>query len=97
MSIEEQKRSLIYPRITRAYAESLIVKERIVVDKELLITVYMVQLKNGHRLVKDAIVANKELFDEGKGIDVAKRKVIDEIISNELYQMRTKLSEQINE
>lgn len=92
MSDQTQKRvELVHPRITRAYAKSLIEFERLISDPEMLITVYMVRLKNGHRIVTDAIVANKELFDSKRGESVAKKKAIDQIIKDELYLLRDKL------
>lgn len=85
---------LAYPRITKAYAKSLIEKEKIISDPEMLVTVCITKLKNGRRIVTDAIVANKAAFDSKRGIVVARRKAIDEIIRLELYLLCSKLHEQ---
>jgi len=54
---------IVYPRITKGYAKSLIAQEQIVVNAEMCVVICIVRLKNGHRLVTDAIVANSGMFD----------------------------------
>lgn len=84
---------VVFPRVTKAYAKSLIVKERMVVDHEMCIVVCMVKLVNGHRLTAEAIVANNSSFDPEKGETIAREKVIDKIINLEMYNLRSKLHE----
>lgn len=84
---------LVYPRITKAYAKSLIAKEKIIADPEMCIVVCIVQLKNEHRLITDAIVANSGLFDAEKGTQIARDKMINKIMDLEMYQLRTHLHE----
>ncbi|BEG72728.1 hypothetical protein [Pseudomonas phage PA1C] len=91
--IDHTHDDLVHPRITKAYAKSLIVKEKIISDPEMLVTVCITKLRNGHRIVTDAIVANKAAFDSKRGVVVARRKAIEEIIRLELYLLRDKLYE----
>lgn len=84
---------LHHPRITRAYAKSLIVVEKITVESELSVVVIIVKLKNNQRVVGDAIVANPNTFDPDRGIHIAREKIIDKIIQLEMYLLRTKLAE----
>lgn len=83
-----------YPRITKAYARSLIAKEQIIVDHEMSVVICIVKLTNKHRLVTDAIVANSSLFDPEKGTQIARDKMIEKIMELEMYQLRTHLYEQ---
>lgn len=83
----------VYPRITKAYARSLIDKEKIVADPEMCVVVCMVRLKNNHRLITEAIVANSDLFDAEKGTQIARDKMIAKIMDLEMYQLRTHLQE----
>lgn len=85
---------LSHPRITKAYAKSLIAVEKITVDTDLSVVVIIVKLKNEQRFVADAIVANQNTFDPNRGIQIARDKIIDQIVRAEMYQLRTKLSEQ---
>ncbi|ARV76762.1 hypothetical protein PHABIO_131 [Pseudomonas phage Phabio] len=84
---------LAHPRVTKAYAISLIDVEKYIVDEELSIIVCFVRLKNGHRYIGDAIVANSDKFEDMRGKAVARNKVIDQIIADEMYVLRTKLYE----
>lgn len=84
------------PRITKAYAKSLIAMERIVVDTDMSVVIVMVKLKNRQRFVADAIVANTEIFDPERGTQIAREKIYRKIIDAEMYQLRTKLHEQKN-
>ncbi|AEH03512.1 hypothetical protein AVT69_gp087 [Pseudomonas phage PhiPA3] len=90
MTNQTERIELIYPRITKSYARSLIIEEKIISDEDMLVTVCIVKLKNGHRIVTDAIVANKAAFDSKRGVIVARRKAIEEIIRLELYLLRQK-------
>lgn len=83
----------IHPRITRAYAESLIKAEKIFADPEMSVVICVARLKNRHRVVGTAIVANQKLYDYDTGVAIARGKVIDQIIKDEMYVLRTKLSE----
>jgi hypothetical protein len=83
-----------HPRITKAFAKALIVKEKIIIDTEMQVVICIVKLKNGHRLIDHAIVANRGTFDPARGTVIAKAKVIEQIMSAEMYQLRTKLHEQ---
>ncbi len=85
---------LVYPRITKSYAKSLIAKEKTIYDAEMCIVVHMVILKNDHRLVTDALVANSELFDPIKGEQIARDKMLSKIMDLEMYQLRTHLTEE---
>lgn len=87
----EQQR---YPRITRNYAKSLIVKERIFIDDEMSVVICVAVLQNEQRVVGTALVANKNTFDPKIGTAIARGKVIDQIIQSELYQLRTLLHSQ---
>lgn len=82
---------LIHPRVTKTYANSLIDIEKYIVDKELSVVICLVRLVNGHRYIGDAIVASNNLFEEERGKTVARKKVIDQIIADEMYVLRTKL------
>lgn len=82
-----------HPRITKAYAKSLIVMEKIIVDADMSVVICMVKLKNNQRLIADAIVANMGTFDPERGTQIARDKIIKKIIELEMYQLRTKLSE----
>jgi len=84
----------VLPRITKAYARSLISKERIVVDEDMCIVICMVKLKNEHRLVAEAIVANNLTFNVERGTKIARAKIIEKIIDREMYLLRAKLQEQ---
>lgn len=84
---------LMYPRITKGYAKSLIVQEQIIVNAEMCVVICIVKLANGHRLVTDAIVANSGVFDAGKGTQIARDKMIAKIMDLEMYQLRTHLQE----
>lgn len=84
----------VYPRITKAYARSLIKKEKIIIDHEMSIVIYIVKLINEHRLLTEAIVANKGLFDPDKGTEIAREKMLTKIIELEMYQMRSCIHEQ---
>lgn len=88
------KPSLHYPRVTIAYANSLIDIEKYDVDHELCIVTCRVRLKNSHRFTGEAIVANSEHFDIDRGKSVARKKVIDKIMEAEMYLLRTRLYEQ---
>lgn len=81
------------PRITKAYARGLIVKEKYIVDEEMCVVVYIARLKNNHRIVTKAIVANSNAFDPERGKAIAREKAIDEIIESEMYVLRSKLHE----
>lgn len=83
-----------HPRITKAYARSLIDKEKIIIDAEMSVVICIVKLKNNHRLIGEAIVANRDTFDAERGTQIARDKVIEQIIQAEMYQLRTKLYEQ---
>lgn len=74
--------------ITKDHIKSLIDVERFYIDTELLITVCMIRLKNGHRVVTDAIVANREAFNINRGKVVARRKAYEEITRYEVYLKR---------
>lgn len=82
-----------HPRITKAYAKSLIVEEKSIIETSMSVVIYIVRLKNNHRFVGDAIVANPSAFEAEKGLAIAKAKVIDQIMKAEMYQLRTKLNE----
>lgn len=82
-----------FPRITKAYAKSLIVKERIVADNDLSVVICIVKLVNGHRVIGTAIVANSDIFDVARGTNIARAKVIEQIIDREMYVLRTNLNE----
>lgn len=84
--------TLHHPRITKAYANSLIVIEKYFVDHELSVVVCIVKLKNRHRLTADAIVANSDVFEQERGKNVARKKILEKIIEHEMYQLRTMLS-----
>lgn len=84
-------KNLIHPRVTKAYANSLIDIEKYIVDKELSVVICLVRLVNGHRYIGDAVVASSNLFEEERGKTVARKKVIDQIIADEMYVLRTKL------
>lgn len=86
--------TLRHPRVTKAYAESLIAVEKYHYDEELAVVICLVKLVNGQRAVGEAIVANPELFDLERGKSVARKKVIKEIMENEMYLLRSKLHEQ---
>lgn len=75
-------------KITRDEAESLIVREKVIHDKEMFVTVIMAKLKNGHKLVSYSIPGTEDLFDEVKGYSTAKRRLITEIIKYELYRLK---------
>ncbi|ABY62977.1 hypothetical protein ST201phi2-1p147 [Pseudomonas phage 201phi2-1] len=85
---------IVYPRITKGYAKSLIAEEQIVVNAEMCVVICMVRLNNGHRLVTDAIVANSGLFDAARGTQIARDKMISKIMELEMYQMRTRLHDE---
>lgn len=82
-----------HPRITKAYAKSLIDVEKIIIDADMSVVVVMVKLKNKQRFVADAIVANTEIFDPERGTQIAREKIYRKIIDAEMYLLRTKLSE----
>lgn len=84
----------VYPRITKGYAKSLIAEEEIIACPKMCVVVCMVRLTNGHRLLTDAIVANSGLFDPDKGTQIAREKMINKIMDLEMYQMRTRLTEE---
>lgn len=88
-TVDDVKR---HPRITKAYAKSLIETEKIVVDHELSVVICIVRLKNNHRLVGTALVANHKTFDPDIGTKIARDKVLKQIIQDEMYVLRTKLS-----
>lgn len=75
--------------ITREQAEDLIVKEKTIHDSELAITIVMAVLKNGHRLTTNSTVADDGIFDQAKGYEIAKRRLIAEIIRYETYSLKT--------
>ncbi len=83
----------VHPRITRAYAESLIKAEKIFSDSDMSVVICVARLKNNHRVIGTAVVANQKLFDRDKGVTIARGKVIDQIIKDEMYVLRSKLSE----
>lgn len=78
--------------ITREYAEDLIVKEKTIHEEELAITIVMAILKNGHRIITNSTVSDSALFDHVKGYEIAKRRLITEIIRYEIYNRRTELA-----
>jgi hypothetical protein len=80
-----------HPRITKATAKALIAMEKIIIDTDMSVVVVMVRLKNGERLVADAIVANYKTFDPERGTQIARAKIINEIIRLEMYDLRKKL------
>lgn len=84
---------LMYPRITKGYAKSLIAQEQIIVNAEMCVVICIVKLTNGHRLITDAIVANSGVFNADKGTQIAREKMIDKIMDLEMYQLRTRLQE----
>jgi hypothetical protein len=83
-----------HPRITKATAKALIAMEKIIIDTDMSVVICMVRLTNGQRLVADAIVANYKTFDPERGTQIARAKIIDEIIRLEMYDLRKKLHEQ---
>lgn len=85
---------LRHPRVTKAYAESLIDVEKYHIDKELSVVICLVMLKSGQRFLGDAMVANCNLFEEQRGKGVARKKVINKIMESEMYVLRTKLYEE---
>lgn len=89
--------TLRHPRVTKAYAESLIAVEKYHVDEELAVVICLVRLKTGQRTVGEAIVANTDMFDIERGKSVARKKVIKAIMESEMYVLRTKLYEQSNQ
>lgn len=82
---------LNHPRVTKAYAISLIDTEKYDIDHELSVVTCKVRLFSGHREVGHAIVANSDLFEEQRGKAVARKKVIDKIIELEMYKLRDNL------
>lgn len=87
-------KQLSHPRVTKSYASNLIDKEHYHIDKELLIIVCLVRIKSGHRFVGEAIVANIDKFEQERGMKIARKKVIDQIIEREMYVLRAKLYEE---
>lgn len=85
------------PRITKNLAESLIDVERYHVDRDLLAVICLVKLKSGHLIIEDAIVANRNLFDEERGKREARKKVIKAIMNSEMYYLRKRLYEETSE
>lgn len=85
---------VVLPRITKAYAKSLIASEKIIVVEEMSVVLCVVKLVNEHRLVADAIVANCNTFNAERGANIARAKIIEKIIDREMYLLRTKLHEQ---
>lgn len=90
----EPKGRTALPRITKAYAKSLIAKERIIVDEEMSVVICIVKLTNEHRLVAEAIVANCNIFNAARGTAIVRAKIIEKIIDREMYLLRAKLHEQ---
>lgn len=85
---------LRHPRITKAYARSLIDVEKIIIDHDMSVVICLVKLKSEHRVIGTAIVANRNTFEEARGTKIARDKVIDQIIQSEMYQLRSKIHEQ---
>lgn len=83
-----------HPRITRATAKALIAMEKVIIDTDMSMVVIMVKLVNGQRVLGEAIVANHERFDPERGTQIARDKIIDEIIRLEMYDLRKKLHAQ---
>ena len=83
-----------HPRITKATAKALIAMEKIIIDTDMSVVICMVRLKNGQRCVAHAIVANHKTFDPERGTQIARAKIIEEIIQLEMYDLRKKLYDQ---
>ena len=83
-----------HPRITKATAKALIALEKVIIDTDMSMVVIMVRLTNGQRLLGEAIVANHERFDPERGTQIARAKIIDQIIKLEMYDLRKKLYDQ---
>ena len=68
--------------------------EKVIIDTDMSVVVILVKLTNGQRLIGEAIVANHERFDPVRGTQIARAKIINEIIRLEMYDLRKKLHDQ---
>lgn len=75
--------------VTKEQAEDLIVKEKAIYDEEMATTIVMAELKNGHRVVSNVVVSDRRLFDPIRGYEIAKRRLITEIIKYEIYRIKS--------
>lgn len=87
------RRSLISPRLTPSYIESLVVKEDYHHFPDTRVTVCCVTTVNDHDFVGVAICAEKRRFDLEKGKQVARNKVRQHIAEAERYLLRQRLYE----
>lgn len=75
--------------VTKQQAEDLIVKEKTIYDEEMATTIVMAELKNGHRVITNVVVSDRLLFDPTRGYEIAKRRLITEIIKYEIYRIKS--------
>lgn len=84
-------KTLVYPRLTPDYLESLVLEENYHHFPNSRVTVCCLTVANGHEIVGIAICGEKDRFDNTTGRRIAREKALSSLMELERYLMRQRL------